>query len=57
VRKTQLGFSSNYKGVNWDKYNNKWRADIRINGKSKNLGRFTCELEASEAYQKILKTL
>ena len=32
--------SSGYKGVSWDKSRNKWMASIKINGKSKNLGRF-----------------
>lgn len=42
--------SSNYKGVSWDKINNKWKVAIYINGKYKFLGRFLDELEAHEAY-------
>jgi hypothetical protein len=44
--------SSKYKGVSWDKQNNKWRADIKINGKSKNLGSFDNEEDAYLAYKK-----
>lgn len=44
--KTKIKSSSQYIGVHWDKNANKWRASIRINGKSKNLGSFNIELEA-----------
>ena len=44
--------SSKYRGVSWDKINKKWRADIYIDGKSKNLGLFTNEKEAAEIYEK-----
>ena len=44
--------SSKYKGVSWDKQNNKWGAQIRINGKTKHLGSFTNEDEAYLAYKK-----
>jgi len=44
--------SSKYIGVSWHKTNNKWIAHIRINGKSKNLGYFDNEEEASECYKK-----
>ena len=42
---------SGYKGVCWNKQRNKWRAQIRINGKSIHLGYFGCPKEASEAYE------
>jgi len=32
--------TSGYKGVYWDKFNNKWRAEIKINNKKISLGRF-----------------
>ena len=32
--------TSGYVGVNWDKQNNKWFAQIMVNNKTKNLGRF-----------------
>ena len=42
---------SGYKGVSWDKINNKWVARIRIPGGGyKNLGRFICPMEAHQAY-------
>ena len=40
------------KGVSWDKHNKKYLAHIRINGKTKTLGRFKTESEAHEAYMK-----
>ena len=49
--KKHLKSSSKYTGVCWDKRDKKWMAYIRINGKLKNLGYFTDELEASNAYQ------
>jgi hypothetical protein len=49
--------SSQYKGVSWKKDMNKWVAQIKIDGKNKNLGYFTDEYEAHEAYQKALKGL
>ena len=53
--KDRTGGASQYVGVSWNKRNKKWVARMRINGKLKHLGYFTCELEASEAYQKTLK--
>ena len=44
--------SSKFKGVSWNKQNNKWKAHISINGKSKHLGYFEKEEEAAEAYKK-----
>ena len=48
-------FSSKYKGVSWQKDRNKWVSRIKINGKQKNLGSFTSEEDAADAYQKALK--
>ncbi len=42
--------TSGYKGVVWDKDRNKWRAQISINNKQTNLGRFDCKYEAARAY-------
>ena len=47
--------SSQYKGVSWNKNANKWMSCIKINGKNKNLGLFTSEEQAYDAYQKALK--
>ena len=57
TRKTQEGYSSNYKGVSWDKRNKVWKSSIRINGILIHLGHFKNELEASETYQNKLLTL
>lgn len=48
-------FSSQYKGVVFDKNRGKWMARITVNGKKKHLGRFNTEIEAHNAYQKALK--
>ena len=45
--------SSIYKGVSWNKPLRKWRADIRIDGKSKFLGYFDDEHEACLMYQTV----
>lgn len=49
--------SSIYTGVCWDKYANKWKSGIRINGKSKHIGYFNNEYDAHIAYQNKLKEL
>ncbi len=46
------GTTSKYKGVNWDKTRNCWRASIQMS-----LGRFSSELEAAKAYDKKAKEL
>lgn len=42
--------SSRYKGVCWDPVNQKWVAQICVDGKRRNLGRFTDERDAAMAY-------
>lgn len=42
--------SSKYKGVTWDKYANKWKAQIRENKKDHHLGHFVVEEDAAKAY-------
>lgn len=44
--------SSIYKGVSYDKKKGKWRAIIQINKKSKHIGYYDSELEASIQYDK-----
>ena len=44
--------SSKYLGVCWDKHSKKWKAQINIDGKLKNLGYFDNEEDASLVYQK-----
>lgn len=49
-----LKSTSKYIGVHWNKEDKKWKSSITINGKTKHLGYFTDESEASEAYQEAL---
>lgn len=49
--------TSQYVGVSFDKSYNKWRAEIRIQGKNKFLGRFIQEIDAARAYQNELNKL
>ena len=51
-RRSRKNSSSKYLGVNWDKQNSKWYAQIRIAGKVKYLGYFTDEIDAALAYDK-----
>ena len=55
--KDKKGGTSKYTGVSFYKRNSKWRAGIRINGKSKHLGIFDKEYDAHLAYQKKLKSI
>lgn len=41
---------SKYKGVSWSKAHKLWLAQIAVNGKNKNLGRFKTEEEAALKY-------
>ena len=49
--------SSHFIGVSWSKKVKKWRSYISINKKLINLGLFSSEIKASEAYQNALKNL
>jgi hypothetical protein len=49
--------TSKFIGVCWDKQNNKWRSQISIEGKTKLLGCFDTEEEASIVYNEKLRTL
>lgn len=57
TNKKHIKSSSKYTGVCWAKHANKWLASIQINGKSKHLGLFKNELEASNAYKNELKKI
>jgi len=47
--------TSGYKGVCWDKENDKWIAQIRSDGRNFNLGRFSTITAARDAYVKAAK--
>jgi hypothetical protein len=49
--------SSKYQGVSWNKEHKKWVAQIGINGKRINLGRFLLEEDAARAFDKAAKEL
>ena len=44
--------SSQFKGVSWDNRDNRWYAQIKVNGKSKHIGMFVSEIEAAKAYNR-----
>lgn len=37
-------------GVSWEQFTGRWKAQIRLDGKTKSLGRFKCRFKAHEAY-------
>lgn len=47
--------SSGHKGIGWDKARSKWRAQIKVNGKSKSIGRFENLEDAIVAYREQAK--
>ena len=49
-RKSFKNTSSQYKGVTWDRKNQKWLSQIKINKKLIHLGRFKFETDAAKAY-------
>ena len=49
--------TSGFKGIVFDKYANKYKAQIQINGKNKNLGLFESAEEASQAYEAKAKVI
>jgi hypothetical protein len=48
--------SSKYRGVSWDKNKNKWKAQLRYDGKQHNIGYFEGEEEAARAYDRAVRT-
>jgi len=46
---------SHFKGITWDKLNNKWTAKIKADGRVIYLGRYQSERDAAEAYDKAAK--
>lgn len=49
-QKPRVGTFSKYKGVDFHKQSNKWRARIMLNSKHIQIGMFESELEAARAY-------
>lgn len=49
-QRPQKGGSSEYKGVCWDNFHNKWKAQIHPRKKHIHLGYFNDEIEAARAY-------
>jgi hypothetical protein len=56
-RRNQKKYKSKYKGVCFQKQNNKWLSSIKISGIKKHLGYFNCEICAHLAYLKAVKKL
>ena len=54
-RRMRLDNSSGYKGVQWRKDREKWRAIIKVGQKLKHIGNFTSKIEAAKAYDKAAK--
>lgn len=44
--------TSGYKGVSWDRANNRWLANASLNGRSVHLGRHATKEAAAEAYKR-----
>jgi hypothetical protein len=53
--KVQSRNKTGYKGVFWNKERKKYEAQIKVDGRSINLGRFSTPFEASEAYKSAAK--
>ena len=47
--------TSQFKGVYWEKWTKKWRACIKVDGKTRRLGRFTDQIAAAVAYDEAAK--
>lgn len=46
--------TSKFKGVSWDAINRKWKAQIKISGKTRHIGSFASEKNAAIAYDEVL---
>jgi len=47
---------SNFKGIYFDNFAGKWKAQITIDNKNYNLGRYASEIEAAKVYDRAAKT-
>lgn len=56
-QRPQIGRTSKYKGVHWNKRGGNWKSEIKMNGKSKWSRVFKTEQEAVIAYNKAAKEL
>jgi hypothetical protein len=52
ARRKQIGRSSAFRGVSWDKAEDCWRARIWVGGRNLSLGCFVKEDEAAQAYDR-----
>ena len=57
LKKTQRKTSSQYKGVSWNKYYEKWKACIKKDDILYHIGYFYDEVDAAKAYDKKAKEL
>jgi|SRR5665647_706007 len=57
VRRDRYRLTSKYVGVSWRKHRKKWRSQITIEGKQKQLGEFKNEVDAANAYLNELSKL
>ena len=52
-RKPRADNTSGYRGVSWEKCSQKYKAYIWVDGKCKNIGRYTCKHGAARAYNRM----
>lgn len=46
----EIGTTSNFRGVSWDKFHRKWKAQIQLGSRRTHLGYFEVEKDAAHAY-------
>ena len=51
----KINTTSKYRGVSYNKKKKRWRAQLSINNKKKQIGYFRDEIEAAKAYDKAAK--
>ena len=57
MKKIMSRNKSGFRGVSFDSHSKKWRASIKIEGKTKNLGNYESPEKASEVYETKAKEL